>query len=79
MLARSCVCARDSESFEVSGLTLFLWDNSSCLLARRVRKKQIPPTFMQDAEVNCPNIQDLWGVKHLGPGPCKHISYARFG
>lgn len=45
------LCVHDSESFDVFGLSLFLWDNLSCLLAPRVWKHNTqispPPCRMQ--------------------------------
>lgn len=81
MFARvSSLCAHDSESFDVFGLSLFLQDNLSCLVAPRVRNHNTqisPPPCRMQQWANCPNIQDLWGVKHLA-GP-QHITSARFG
>lgn len=71
-----CLCARDSEPFDVSGLSLFLQDNSSCLLPPRVRKHSTqisPPPCRMQWWATCPNIQDLWGVKYLACSTADHF------
>lgn len=69
------LCTHDSEPFDVFGLSLFLWDNLSCLLAPRVRKHNTqisPPPCRMQWWANCPNIQDLWGVKHPAGSTAHH-------